>query len=76
MTLRSVHEWRCKRCGRLLGVVKPKSLDLKYKEARFRVIGSEYSTEAICPDCSCRNDISNRGGRISDKPPDHRQQDQ
>ena len=76
MTLRSVREWRCKRCGRLLGVIKPEWLDLKYKEARFRVIGSEYSAEAICPDCSCRNDISNQGGRISEERSAHRPQDQ
>ena len=46
-------EWRCRRCGALLGVERGGRLHLKYKTAQFMVRGSVI---AVCRRCSELNE--------------------
>ena len=48
------HEWRCSRCGALLGVEQRGKIHLKYKAVQFVVEGS-ITTE--CRRCAEQNQI-------------------
>lgn len=42
-------EWRCKDCGKLLGVMEGANLILRYKE--MEVVVTEGRITAVCPKC-------------------------
>ncbi len=49
-------EWRCKRCGTLLGVEVGARLHLRYKQAQYVVDGGDYNVIAVCRTCFTVND--------------------
>jgi hypothetical protein len=48
--------WHCEECERLLGKDCGSGLELRYKEARFLVRGTDYTVIAACPRCSSNNE--------------------
>lgn len=50
-------EWRCRKCGGLLGVERDGRIHLKHKRAQFVVTGVVL---AVCPRCAELNET--RGG--------------
>ena len=52
--------WRCRRCERLLGVVRGAELHLRYKEAEHWVSGT---CRHVCPRCRTTNVITVGGER-------------
>lgn len=46
-------EWRCRKCGGLLGVERGGRIHLKYRRAQFVVRGEVL---AVCPRCSELNE--------------------
>lgn len=46
-------EWRCRKCGGLLGVVRGGRIHLKHRRAQFVVRGEVM---AVCPRCSEMNE--------------------
>ena len=58
MTHASNQEWRCTKCGRLLGLHKNKAVHIKHKRAQLVVTGSVM---AVCPVCAELNET--RSGR-------------
>jgi phage FluMu protein Com len=49
-------EWRCKKCDRLLGVEHGPRLHLRYKQAQYVVVGTDYNVIAVCRNCSTVNE--------------------
>jgi len=50
----SLHQWRCRTCGTLLGVQRDGRLHLKYKSAQYIVTGT---VAGICRRCDTTNEI-------------------
>ena len=51
-------EWRCRRCGGLLGVARGGRIHLKHKRAQFVVRGEVL---AVCPHCAALNETQSDG---------------
>lgn len=51
-------EWRCRKCGTLLGVERGTRLHLRYKQAQYVVDGGDYSVIAVCRNCATINERS------------------
>lgn len=49
-------EWRCEKCGTLLGVGREARLHLRYKEAQYIVDGGDFVVTAVCRNCSAVNE--------------------
>lgn len=49
-------EWRCKKCGTLLGVGREARLHLRYKEVQYIVDGGDFVVTAVCRSCSAVNE--------------------
>ncbi|PKN53963.1 MAG: hypothetical protein CVU56_29085 [Deltaproteobacteria bacterium HGW-Deltaproteobacteria-14] len=48
-------EWRCRKCGTLLGVHRRGRVHIKHKRAQFVVRGH---VEAVCPRCAELNEAT------------------
>lgn len=59
MDQRAEKEWRCRKCGTLLGVERKGRLYLKYKTAQYVVTGA---VTAICRRCSEVNENASSAG--------------
>lgn len=51
------HEWRCKKCGLLLGVARGAEVEVRYRDLFYVVRGA---VSAECRRCGCTNEISTR----------------
>jgi len=46
-------EWRCKECGRLLGVEEGEQMHIRVKKRADYLVG--YPVTAVCPSCNTLN---------------------
>lgn len=56
-------EWRCRKCGTLLGIERTGRVHIKHKRAQFVVRGHVM---AVCPRCAELNELDN--GRAAEEP--------
>jgi phage FluMu protein Com len=57
---RKRNEWRCRRCGGLLGIVRAGGLHLKCKHALF---SAEDNVKVVCRHCDESNELTTTGKR-------------
>lgn len=56
-------EWRCRRCGTLLGIVSGDRLHLRYKDAQYIVCGTDPEVIAVCRSCKSVDEWGQDSGR-------------
>lgn len=49
-------DWRCTRCGRLLGVFEGERLHLHFARIHDYLVG--FPTTSVCPKCRALNEVS------------------
>ena len=59
-------EWRCARCGTLLGTRCSLGLRLRYKEVEYVVAGKDYSVLAVCRKCARLNETRGKAEVFSE----------
>ena len=52
------HEWRCERCGRLLGILEEGRLHIKFSRGGEYLVS--FPVTAVCPACHTLNEIRHR----------------
>ena len=61
-------EWRCTKCGALLGIARGRRMYLRYKQAQYIVDGGDYCITAVCRTCSTANEKSQTAERPHSAP--------
>lgn len=52
-------EWRCRKCGTLLGTTSGQRVHVSHKGAQYIIGGEQYAVIAVCRACAVVNELEN-----------------
>lgn len=53
------HEWRCTRCGKLLGVLEGNRLHIRFARGHEYIVG--FPATSVCRSCRTLNELAAQG---------------